>query len=353
MPVAGPAPPRLASFNPHPALLLRRPFVEGKDSDELTQIQKLHLFRLEMETRYRPNPFYMEDVQRGSIGTDHRRELIEWLLELARHFRYYCSETFQLSVSILDRICSIESLQLSHYQALGAASFLIASKICEPRTPTCVELEELAAGAFNVEGLKAMELWVLQMLNWNLNGVTPNMFLEFFLDLFEYDATTKSELFLIADQILNRIQPYYHYVRFRPSVQAAAALRYAFETIGINIHDFHVLMGRELESQSLHTVAIVSSLDIPQMLEVNRCAAAMVAQLARNTFPHVTPMHSRGKTHLHHGLATPAEDDEGSDEDGYRELDGPVPFFLAHPADPHQYNGSATGAIKQASSPFA
>ncbi|KAI9096124.1 hypothetical protein DFS34DRAFT_154240 [Phlyctochytrium arcticum] len=253
---------------------------DTEDARELAEFQKLHLLQLEMDPRYQINPIYMKTLQRNTLTPNHRKELIDWLHELSKHFRYNGSEVFQLSVIYLDRICSREHIPLLYYQTLGAACFLIAAKVGELRTPTCLELEQLSAGAFTVAKLQEMELWVLKKLCWDLNAATPNMFLEYFIDLFDVEESTKYELIIIADKALNRIQAQYKFTSFRPSVQAAAALYFAVDSHGpITAASYVRAISRDFEKVSSSIVSIVSSLDVPVMSDVHLCLACIFEDL--------------------------------------------------------------------------
>ncbi|KAI8818391.1 uncharacterized protein EV422DRAFT_569814 [Fimicolochytrium jonesii] len=255
----------------------------ARDAD-LADLQKLYLFSQENRRYYKINERFLEEVQDAAPGPEtrkikrqHRSDLVEWLYEISRHYFRANSEAFQLAVNLVDRVCSQRPLLLGQYQALGAACFMIASKSVETRSPGCTELEELAAGAFSSESLKGMELWVLGVLEWLLNPPTPNMFLELYLEIFPIPTAMKETLFVKADQWLNALQKDYHFVRYKPSVQAAAALKCSFQWHKID--GFNELLCHELNSRSLETAALVSNVSIPRMNEILACTQAVTAIL--------------------------------------------------------------------------
>ncbi|KAJ3053509.1 G1/S-specific cyclin-D1, partial [Rhizophlyctis rosea] len=302
--------------------------------DEMVRAQKLYLFRQELGDIYKIRYGYWDSVQSGKITTHHRRELIRWLYQLVDFFRYESTESFQLAVNYLDRVCSKYVTHLSEYQALGAACFLIAAKACEPHPPTCSDMARLSAGAYDVQDLKDTELTVLQVLRWNLNAPTPALFLDSFMKVFPLKKRELDEVLHKADTYVAVIQSDYHFMRYRPSVQTAAALQCAFKSIGRSADVFHAYMTRELDSLSLDTAAIVSGLELPQLREINECARLM-SKIITPTLAHMQTSHPRAKnatkdnhnsiaartrsrrtcTNVKHGLATPPPSDSPNENE--------------------------------------
>ncbi|KAJ3152674.1 hypothetical protein HDU86_005549 [Geranomyces michiganensis] len=277
------------------------------------EMQKLYLFTQESKPHLRASPTYLADVQarggfpaRDTISVGHRRTLVDWLHELSQHFypKSSLSETFQLAVNFLDRASALRPMMLPEYQRLGGACFLIASKVVETHPPSCRDLSELSGGAFTPRLLQAMELWVISGLKWNLNPPTPHMFLDPFISLFPFNEHDYMNIYHLANQYLDCIQREYAFLRYRPSVQALAALQCAFARRGIP--NFHSYVSTELARIAEGPTVMISSLSIPRMRDIEELAATITSRLsnkppsARRTSQQVT--HS---TQVQHGLATP------------------------------------------------
>ncbi|KAJ3181332.1 hypothetical protein HDU85_003646 [Gaertneriomyces sp. JEL0708] len=330
---------------------------------ETRRIQRLYLFRQEMEPRYKLDPRYMYTIQKPRLDAINRRELVEWLLELNRHFNYESDEVFQLAVNLIDRLCSKLPVPLSVYQALGAACFMIASKSCETFPPTCTELEHLSAGAFSSAMLKHMELFALEALNWDVNAATPIMFLDTFLMLFEFTSYKSwRDNTQLSRTYLNAMQADYNFIRFRPSIQAAAALMRSMEIVDRDRSQFQRVVGQELNNHLVDPAAILAGLDIPRMCEIRKCRDLITRTMTSSGFPLCklppatgSPAARRGAryepysrtpgTRVQHGLATPVEETKQSD----LALKGPIPLLLVD----QPKLSKATSLLREASSPFA
>lgn len=184
---------------------------------------------------------YILSSQKDNKFPQYRSRLLVWLYELNSYFRYKNYEVFHLAVNLLDRVCSRFNIKLCSLQALGAACFLIAAKYCEPRPPPMSSLTNLAAGAFDINHLKKMELDILKVLKWEIVAPTPDLFLEYFMPMiFSHPKSfyqvymkwaTKdqreqfvSEVYKRAHKFLYFMQLDFFYVGFLPSILAAAAL---------------------------------------------------------------------------------------------------------------------------------
>ncbi|KAJ3021264.1 hypothetical protein HKX48_008893 [Thoreauomyces humboldtii] len=253
----------------------------GFTHDRLTQeTQKLYLYCQENKPYNRPSDYikFLSRDHSAYITAEHRAVLVDWMRELAFQFFGNCSETFQLSVSFLDRYCSVRPYMIARYQRLGAACFLVASKCAETSPPTFRDLAQMSGGAFTPSSLQETELSVLQVLKWHLTGPTPHMFLDYYLA--EFPGRNPEELFRlrrIALRWINASQRSYDMIRFRPSVQAAAALKCACRWE--NYTEFQKVMSTELDKYATHPAVLVSNVIVPRMREVDTCSQLMIDTL--------------------------------------------------------------------------
>ncbi|RKO88652.1 hypothetical protein BDK51DRAFT_44629 [Blyttiomyces helicus] len=234
--------------------------LHGNDDDvaETARMQRLTLLKAEGDSTFRPAVRYLETVQDSAISAAQR------------------SEAFQLAVNFLDRVCSKSVVRITSYQVLGAACFLIALKVCEPVAPTCGELARLSSGAFSAELLKSTELRVLTLLEWNLIAATPVVFLEYFILLLGLNDEEQNELFDRSDAILAVMQKEYDFLRYRPSVQTAAAMKCAYVSMGRTADIFTSAINKEIEMLSQDVVSIVFHLSLPLMSDIHACAAELI-----------------------------------------------------------------------------
>lgn len=83
-----------------------------------------------MEENRRPQPNYMEKVQRDITPTM-REILVDWLVEVADEYKLV-SDTLHLTVDYIDRFLSSHTLSRTKLQLLGVSSMLVASYDYEP-----------------------------------------------------------------------------------------------------------------------------------------------------------------------------------------------------------------------------
>ncbi|KAJ3029873.1 hypothetical protein HDV00_009355 [Rhizophlyctis rosea] len=104
--------------------------------------------------------------QSDQLNAIHRAVPVEWLRDLLLYHEHASTDTLQLAVNLVDRVCNHAMPHLKDFQRLGAACFLIAAKTCETQIqhPYLSALCNLSKGSFDVAGLKKMELHVLKTL---------------------------------------------------------------------------------------------------------------------------------------------------------------------------------------------
>ncbi|KAI8924938.1 hypothetical protein BC831DRAFT_463193 [Entophlyctis helioformis] len=271
--------------------------------------QKLVLFRQESSPHLRPLQAFLETTQTGYIHSDHRRYAPclaaslapEYLLsrhqQLSSLFHFESTEAFH-AINYIDRVCSIHPVHLSRYQTLGTACFLIACKLCEPHPPTCQDIVRLAPLALDFESLKAEELLVLKRLKWDLTVATPSAFLELFMTTMPLEHEVhRSELFMMADAFLAAIQCIYYMLRYKPSVQACAAVLVAAACLDLNCSVFFKHFVRELNQLSMDMSAVSMGLQVPLLREVEACANDMSC-VVRQAFPEFS--HVKSPSDLRH-----------------------------------------------------
>jgi hypothetical protein len=126
---------------------------------------------LENETKYLPNPAYMDQVQ-NDLSYLMRSVLMDWLIEVAEDY-LLCSQTLFLCVNYVDRFLSIYPVDRAKLQLLGVSCLLLASKYWEVRAPSIDEFIYISDSTYSRDQVLNMEGALLNTLQFALMAVTP------------------------------------------------------------------------------------------------------------------------------------------------------------------------------------
>lgn len=162
--------------------------------------------------------------------------LLDFLIEAHAAFQLL-PETLYLAVNLLDRYCSKRVVYKRHYQLVGCASLLIASKYGDrkDRVPGIKELRSMCCGLYEDEMFTQMERHVLQTLEWAIGHPTIDSFLQLALSEYPYDSEVEHMTWFICEiALFDR-----DFVGVLPSVMARSALALA-----------RCILGKPLPSQS-------------------------------------------------------------------------------------------------------
>eukprot|EP01103_Thecamoeba_quadrilineata_P013288 TRINITY_DN3645_c0_g1_i1.p1 TRINITY_DN3645_c0_g1~~TRINITY_DN3645_c0_g1_i1.p1 ORF type:complete len:497 (+),score=85.44 TRINITY_DN3645_c0_g1_i1:114-1604(+) len=105
-----------------------------------------------------------------------RTEMIDWMSEVCLKFRLL-SESFFLSVNIMDRYLAAKKVPCGRFQLLGATSMIIASKHEEIYFPEISDFVYISDNAFCKRDVVELEHEVLVALNWSITAPTSLIFL--------------------------------------------------------------------------------------------------------------------------------------------------------------------------------
>lgn len=107
-----------------------------------------------------------------------RPYLIDFLIEAHGAFNLL-PETLFLTINLLDRYCSRRIVYKRHYQLVGCAALLIASKYGDRKeyVPTIGELKCMCCSLYDDDMFTQMEWHVLQTLDWTIGHPTIDGFL--------------------------------------------------------------------------------------------------------------------------------------------------------------------------------
>ena len=113
----------------------------------------------------------------GEVDKQKRVVLLTWIFEIAHRFKYQ-SETTYLSVQLIDRYLSVESVSLKKLQLVGVTALFLASKYQEIVWRSASELSFFTKNAVSPEEIFRMELHMLAKLSFQVSVPTGFEFLE-------------------------------------------------------------------------------------------------------------------------------------------------------------------------------
>ncbi|KAI9841612.1 MAG: hypothetical protein M1837_000519 [Sclerophora amabilis] len=189
-------------------------------SDELLDDVLEHMDTMEGET--------LPDVASIDIQTEiqwfMRPYLLDFLIEAHTSFKLL-PETLFLAVNLLDRYCSRRIVYKRHYQLVGCASLLIASKYGDVKEniPSVRELKTMCCALYDDDMFTQMEWHVLQTLNWTVGSPTVDGFLKIALLDAPFDPHVEHMALYISEIALFAKD----FVSTRPSVMARSSLALA------------------------------------------------------------------------------------------------------------------------------
>lgn len=112
---------------------------------------------------------YMD--QQPDLSWKMRSIAIDWLAEVIEEYSI-STEAFFLSVQYLDRFLSFTSVSRSKLQLVATVCLWIASKYVDVYPPPAKDMVDITANAFKLEELKAMEIIILNKLQFSLQAQT-------------------------------------------------------------------------------------------------------------------------------------------------------------------------------------
>ena len=186
----------------------------------LLQDQRVLENMLSSEEEHRVLDYCGTGVQR-EVAPHMRKIVTDWMLEVCEDQQ--CQpQVFFLAVSYLDRFLSSLSITKTQFQLLASVCILLASKFSQVVPITTEQLVIYTDNSVTVEELKEWELFVLEILGWELYAATAHDFLD---HLGKCDTDTRRQAETIAAMAVTE----YKFVSTKQSVIAAASLAAAVQ----------------------------------------------------------------------------------------------------------------------------
>ena len=198
-----------------------------QDTDEYSQDMLEHMLRMDQDT--------MPDVDSIDIQTEiqwfMRPYLLDFLVEAHSAFQLL-PETLFLTVNLLDRYCSKRVVYKRHYQLVGCAALLIASKYGDKKekVPTIKELKSMCCSLYDDDMFLQMEWHVLSTIGWTIGHPTVDNFLRMATKENVHDPEVENlALYMLEIALYHR-----EFVSKRSSQLALSALALSRHLLGRN-----------------------------------------------------------------------------------------------------------------------
>ncbi|KAK8673349.1 hypothetical protein V6N13_111691 [Hibiscus sabdariffa] len=180
-------------------------------------VEDLHAYYRKMENFSCISPNYME--QQSDINEKMRAILIDWLIEVHDKFDLM-GETLFLTVNLIDRFLSQQTVVRKKLQLVGLVAMLLACKYEEVSVPVVGDLVLISDKAYSRKEVLEMEKLMLNTLQFNMSYPTPYVFMRRFLKAAQSDKKLELLSFFLIELALVE----YEMLKFQPSMLAAAAI---------------------------------------------------------------------------------------------------------------------------------
>ncbi|XP_047310700.1 cyclin-A2-4-like [Impatiens glandulifera] len=238
---------------------------------------------------------YMEKMQKDVTPTM-RGILVDWLVEVTEEFKLV-PDTLYLTVNFIDRFLSRNCMDRQRLQLLGITCMLIASKYEEVCSPRVDEFCFITDSTYTREEVLTMEKQVLNLLNFQLSAPTPKTFLRRFLRAAHALNNAPSlELEFLANYLTELTLVDYEFLKFIPSMIAAAAVFLARWTLDQSIHPWNSTMVYYTKYKASDLKTIVHAMHDLQMNAISCPLNSIRAKYNQEKFKCVATLSSSLKT---------------------------------------------------------
>ena len=165
---------------------------------------------------------YLEKVQKGKLNKIQRENLITWISELCDS-QNTTKKTMQLSIYYLDSFLSQKAISnFSILELIGLVCISIALKYEESREFSPSKILSLCSNRFTIEAIIATEVYVLSILDWKIDFLTPDEIL-YYLFEFTCDNVETKKITNCAQNFIQIALADYEISRFSPFIIAVSS----------------------------------------------------------------------------------------------------------------------------------
>ncbi len=158
-----------------------------------------------------------------------RAILVDWLFGVQYKFKLEDTTLF-LAINYLDRYLELREVKRSELQLIGATALFLASKYEEVSPPEVKDFVFMTDKAYTQADFLTAEAAMLKTLNHSLTAVTPNLLLS---RLCALDQRCNKRVYFMANYLVELALLEYRMLKYKPSVQAAAALYLAHKVLKV------------------------------------------------------------------------------------------------------------------------
>ncbi len=152
------------------------------------------------------------------VNEQMRGILIDWLVEVNLKFKLR-EETLFLTVNLVDRFLSKNTINRSKLQLLGVASMFIACKFEEIYTPHIKDFVYITDNAYTIKEILDMEIQILNCIKYDVLAPTPLQFFELIAKFFNFNQKE----FFFGRYLIESFLIDYKSVKYLPSLIACTA----------------------------------------------------------------------------------------------------------------------------------
>ena len=164
-------------------------------------------------------PRYSYMKQQVDINEKMRGILVDWIVEVHLRFKLL-PETLFLTVNLIDRYLQKTQIMRTRLQLVAVAALLIASKYEEIYVPELNDFVYISDNAYTKEEILEMERSILITLEFGITTPSSYRFLQRFCKV----AKAKSQLFHLAQYLIELTLMEQRMLEYKPSQVAAGAL---------------------------------------------------------------------------------------------------------------------------------
>ncbi|XVF77036.1 hypothetical protein PTKIN_Ptkin14bG0007600 [Pterospermum kingtungense] len=184
---------------------------------EVEYVEDLYADYRKMESFRCVPPNHMP--HQSDINEKMRAILIDWLIEV--HDKYDLrGETLFLTVNLIDRFLSRQTVVRKKLQLVGLVAMLLAWKYEEVSVPVVEDLILVSDKAYSRKEILEMERLMLNTLQFNMSLPTPYVSMRGFLKAAQSDKKLELLSFFLIELALVE----YEMLKYQPSLLAAAAI---------------------------------------------------------------------------------------------------------------------------------
>ncbi|XP_056395529.1 G2/mitotic-specific cyclin-B3 isoform X2 [Hyla sarda] len=257
------------------------PNVEDIDKDALDDPFSSSEYAMDIFTYMREReekfvlPNYMES--QGDISKEMRAILVDWMVEVQENFELN-HETLYLAVKLVDHYLAASVVTREKLQLIGSTTVLIASKF-EERCPPCLDdFLYICDDAYKREELIAMEMDILQKLNFDINIPVPYRFLR----RFGKCAHASMETLTLARYICELTLQDYDFVQESASKMAASCLLLALKMKDLG--SWTATLQHYSGYQAMDLLPLVKRLNFLLMCQTNEKLKAVRSKYSHRVF---------------------------------------------------------------------